>query len=152
MAMEELIRRLKEVQPSSQMYVAEFEGLLQKVAELRDPASICPLITLLEDNAPYDEVMFSIIHVIETFDDVTFVEEILRSLPNFVSSSPRWAAIIHMRILNSPNTLEAYARRLATSEADVKRAAKEVLTSVARKRPEFQKRVTAILGRLGPGM
>lgn len=84
----ELIDKLQAVDPDIPDNTPAFETLLADVFALRTPESICPLLTLFRDNAQYDELMFSIIHGHEIFDDTAYVAEILRGALRFAKSRP----------------------------------------------------------------
>lgn len=124
---------------------AELENVLGQVVALNDPDCIGPLILLLEDDESLDELMFSIVHAIEVFDDDVYVDQVLQVLAALVQKSPRWAIVLHMRILNSESTRAAYVERYRRSEPDEKAAAQDVLAGVCECRPEFASRVNAIL-------
>ena len=111
------IEKLKEISQdySSDNYVADFEDVLAEIHELHDVDSIPLLINFFDDNCEYDELMFSIIHTIEDFRDEIYVEKIIGKLEDFYRNAPRWASIVHMRILNSRPTLDAYINELKTS-------------------------------------
>ena len=129
-------------------YVREFEELLARIAGLQDPKSIPALLAFFEDDAEYDELMFSIVHTIEAFDDSTYVDQVIASLPRLGRSAPRWAGILHKRVLNSPETLAAYTRR-AEKASPVERAAiGEILTDIAKTTPAFKDRVEVLLARI----
>jgi hypothetical protein len=114
-------------------HVARFESLLARIAALNDPASICALVGLFDDDAPFDEMMFSIVHTIERFDDATYVREIARSLPAFWLKSPRWAPIVHMRIMNSAHAFGAYLQLAQDLTPEQRDAARAILQSIRTK-------------------
>lgn len=99
-----------------------FDGLddaLHSINKLNDINSISGLSLLLEDEYDYDEVMFSIIHFIETFEDNVYVEQILNVLPRLYSNAPDWARILIIRIRNNPKTriiFESLLKDLNNSE------------------------------------
>jgi len=93
-------------------YVAASEALISKLVDLRDPRIISCLVGCFDDSEQYDDLMFSIIHAIEVFDDSTYAREVLATLPEFFTNAPRWCSIVHMRILNSPSALKAYQREV----------------------------------------
>ena len=141
-----LVKELEGVrQRKSSDYVREFEELLARIAALQDPKSIPALLAFFEDDAEYDELMFSIVHTIEAFDDSTYVDQVIANLPGLNRSAPRWAAILHKRVLNSPETLAAYTRRAEKASPVERGAIREVLTDVARTTPAFKDRVDALL-------
>lgn len=124
---------------------AEFESILAQIVAIEDPDCIAPLVLLLEDDESLDELMFSVVHTIEVFEDNLYVDRVLHALPALIGKSPRWAKILHMRILNSEPTRRAYAERYRRGEPDEKAAARDVLSGVREWRPEFADRVNAIL-------
>ena len=111
------IENLKEVaqNQSSDSYVADFEDVLVEIHDLHDADSIPLLIDLSEDDCEYDELMFSIIHTIEDFNDEVYAKKVLEKLEDFYRDAPRWTSIVHMRILNSSPTLAAYINELKVS-------------------------------------
>jgi hypothetical protein len=147
--MNDLIAQLgDEIRDRRDNYVQRSEEVLGQIAGFHDPSSIGLLMPLLDDHAEYDELMFSIIHAIESFDDDIYVREILRHLPGFLAQSPRWTTIIHMRILNSPQTLAAYGSAIKTLSNPEKRAVHDVLNLVRRKNAKFEAPADSLLALL----
>lgn len=145
----QLVTQLAEVLKNpSDGYVQRFEQTLGQVAALKDPKSIAALLPFFDDNAEYDEMMFSIIHTIEGFDDETYVREILENLASFYAKSPRWALIVHMRIFNSPPTLAAYEQRIKTLTDQQKQPVRHVLNAVRKKNAKFEQACSVLLAAL----
>ncbi len=111
------IEKLREISQgqSNDSYVADFEDVLAEIHELHDADSIPLLIDFFDDDCEYDELMFSIIHTIEDFNDEVYVKKVFKKLEDFYRDAPRWASIVHMRILNSSPTLAAYINELKVS-------------------------------------
>lgn len=140
-----LVKELEAVRKRrSSDYVREFEDLLARIAALEDPKSIPALLAFFEDDAEYDELMFSIVHTIEDFDDSTYVDQVIASLPGLNRSAPRWAAVLHKRVLNSPETLAVYTRRAKKASPVERGAIREVLNEV-KTTAAFKDRVDALL-------
>jgi len=93
--------------------------------------------------------MFSIINVIERFDDNTYVHSILNEIVSFYNQSPRWARILHMRILNSPATLAAYANLLGTLSTSQRRVVSEILEDIRSRNRRFIASCDALLAIIG---
>lgn len=97
-----LINRLKEIIDSyNENMLNEFEDLLFNIHSSGNPEIISKLINLMKDSFEFDELMFSIIHTIENFEDKIYVVEVLKTLPQSIEKNPRWFSIIMMRIINS---------------------------------------------------
>jgi hypothetical protein len=141
----ELIEELQAVDPDLPGNAAPFEALLAEVVALRMPEAIGPLLGLFRDNSQYDELMFSIIHGVEVFDDQTYVTEILRGASLLCSKSPRWASIIFMRMLNSEPTRLALVRQLRDAEPAVKATVKSLVEKINAHSVQFLPKTTAVL-------
>lgn len=86
----------------------EFENTLYEIHNLNDQNVISKLLLLLNDDFEFDELMFSIIHTIEVFEDKIYIKEIFKTLPDFIYKSPRWASIVFMRILNAETSKDEF--------------------------------------------
>jgi hypothetical protein len=95
------------------------------------------LLSLLSDNAEYDEGMFSLIHAAESYDDNAYVRALLSVFPHLVSSAPRWASIVLMRVLNASATQAEMVRQLRDAPASVKGAVRDVCGRINEVSPQF---------------
>lgn len=95
------------------------------------------LLSLLSDGAEHDEGMFSLIHAAESFDDATYVHSFLSVFPGLVLSSPRWASIVLMRILNSEDTRMELIRQLRDSSVETKNAIRDMCERINNVSPQF---------------
>ncbi|WP_373358632.1 Imm30 family immunity protein [Acinetobacter lactucae] len=98
-ALEQAIKNLvKAVQIDNFGDVQTIDTVLAEVMVFNGPSVIRPLIRLIEDNAQYDEAIFSILHSIESFQDDLYISQVLKELPYFVHKVPRWASIFYENI------------------------------------------------------
>jgi hypothetical protein len=141
----QLIDELQAVDPDLPGNAPAFEALLAEVVALRTPECISPLLGLFRDNAQYDELMFSIIHGLEVFDDQAYVAEILRSAASLCSKSPRWSSIIFMRMLNSEPTRLELVRQLRDASPEGKKAIKSLMEKINARSVQFLPKTTAVL-------
>jgi hypothetical protein len=102
----------------------------------------------LDDTSEYDELMFSVIHAVERFDDEIYVSALLENLTDFYARSPRWAVIVHMRILNSPATMATYAKQLTFLPRDRRQVVRDVLEAVRLKNGKFEAKCNLLLATL----
>ena len=140
-----LIQELQAVDFDKPENVALFEGLLAKVVALRTPKSVVPLLSLFRDEAQRDELMFSIIHALEVFDDEVYVAEILRGVSSLYNNSPRWASIIFMRMLNSESTRLELVRQLRDADPNIKHAVRSLMQKINARSIQFLPKTTAVL-------
>lgn len=145
MKLEEYIDRLSGLSADSDGYVIEFEGVLAEILDLKDASCIGLLLPFFDDDAEYDELMFSIIHTIEFFDDSDYVRELIDGLPGLWEQSKQWAIVLHMRILNSSTVLEAYLKALSTASDSSKEVFQEILIRIAQERTKFAQQCEEIL-------
>jgi len=148
--LDKLINELIEIKSKTrdESYVLKFENKLEEIFSTGNPAMISKLLDVMDDKFEFDELMFSIIHTIESFDDFTYIQELFISLPEFVLKSPRWASIIVMRIINSPKTLDVFLESLEILSLKKKKALILLLTSMAKRGDEIAKKVNPVLSEL----
>jgi hypothetical protein len=103
--------------------VGAIDAALATVMKYRDPRCISHLLLLLNDMAPRDEAMFSVIHAAEAFDDDTYARQLVHVLPELTANAPKWASIVLMRVLNNVSARSALVRELMRSSAETKQAA-----------------------------
>lgn len=80
--------------------VARFEQTLEALAQNPDPADLASLHLILDDACEQPEVMFSLVHFLESFDVQEQIQAFIQVMPNLVKQAPEWAAILHARIVN----------------------------------------------------
>jgi len=129
------LRKFAKLESSVDM--EQFEATLSQIASLNDPRTVGLLIPFFNDKCKFPEIMFSIIHTIEKFDDEAYVGAILKALPLFWKRSPYWANVIHFRIFNHPPSRQAYRNRLEIADPAVKAAAKDFLAKMRNEEPQF---------------
>ena len=140
-----MISELHEVDRSAKNYASQFESKLSEIIDLRSPEIVVPLLELLDDEAPYDEVMFSIIHGIEIFDDTTYVHEILRGAKDLCWRAPRWASILFMRILNTDSSRHELVRQVRDTDIETKKAVKELMEKINARSVQFMAKTTPVI-------
>jgi len=138
------IEELKKIyEEKTENYVEKFEDTLAEIEDpIKDANAVTALISLLDDDAEYAELMYSIIHTAETSDDETYSMGVINALPELWNSSPGWLQTIHVRILNSPTAICAYLRILNQSDKLKRLVAKEIFSSVSAKWPQLSQKAT----------
>lgn len=135
---EELINHLrKHAKLEDSIDVERFDATLSQIAGLDDPRAIGLLLPFFKDQCKFPEVMSSIVHTIEMFDDKTYAQEIIKALPTFTEQSPYWATKIHFAIFNHPPSREAYRKQLAGANLTIKAAAKNFFKTMREREPRF---------------
>lgn len=128
--------------------IEKFEELLSELASTKNPEIIPGLLVFFDDGCDFPEVMFSIIHTIEIFDDAKYIEKLLVTLPEVWKRSPYWVKVIHFRILNSKNTMEEYAKQIKKINAELKEVVREVIYKIGTDSQKFKERCDLILSQI----
>ena len=140
------IERLREIKADrDDKYVERFESVLASIAGLNDPDSIVALTEFFDDDAEFDELMFSIIHTIEVHDDEVYCRELLKAAPGLCLRSPRWASIVFMRVLNSDSTRKQLVLQLRNASASTKDALRDLMEKINERSVEFMAKTTPII-------
>ncbi|OCQ91691.1 hypothetical protein BCD67_09305 [Oscillatoriales cyanobacterium USR001] len=80
--------------------VAAFENALAELAQHPNSQYLRELHLILDDNCQHQEVMFSLLHFLESFDVKAQIQAFIDVMPQLIISAPEWTEIIHQRILN----------------------------------------------------
>jgi hypothetical protein len=124
--------------------VREFEAVLADVAELHDPACIRALVRFFDDDAPYLELMWSIIHLIEMFDDPTYVRELLPALSELHSGAPGYARRVLARLLKSDSCLRELVRQLHEQPAGTKEVVRQIAEGIGQESGDLVSKVEEV--------
>jgi hypothetical protein len=113
--------------------VEEFEDLVSEASDVHSKAMIKPLLLSLDDKCEFDEVMFGVIHTVETFPLREYFEELGRCLSLLKSKSPRWVSILHTRIMNSAMAYQDYLKVYSFLSDEERNALVDLLGSISSK-------------------
>lgn len=142
---DELFLAIRAIDEASPKYAIEFERILSEIFSLKEPNTISQALLLLDDRCVFDELMFSVIHGIEEFDDDIYVHHILEGFAILYARDPKWASVIVMRILNSENCRRELTRQVQSFDTNTKAIVKTVLERIADRRSEFLAKASEVL-------
>lgn len=125
--------------------VRNIDAILEDIAQENDPASVTVLLLSLDDNFDFDEGMFSIIHTAEAFADQIYIPGFLAAIPHLFRSSPRWASIVLMRILNNTGSKDALIKSLMQSPEPTKKAVEQLCNQINDQSTDFLSKTVAVL-------
>ncbi|MEI8296308.1 MAG: Imm30 family immunity protein [Alphaproteobacteria bacterium] len=92
--------------------IDNFEKAVWDLAASVDPQTLEKLVDLFDDECAYYEVMYSLVHAIETYPDEIYVEGILRKTADAVQTSPLWLDCLCNRIFNNKKCLVLFKKGL----------------------------------------
>lgn len=129
--MEETIEKLTGIGCVNESTVEEFEALVQELSEGSRREAIAPLLAQLDDGCEFDEVMFTVIHVVESFPWSDYCSVLSEHLAEILARSPRWGRILVTRIMNSKDEWPEFLAELSRRDDIVKRQATELIRRLA---------------------
>ena len=121
------------------------DAVLAPVMLHHDRRCIGVFLLCLDDAAQEDAGMFSLIHAAESFDDDSYVSELLDLLPRLWESAPKWTSILLMRSLNNESTKDVMVRKLREAGPEVKQAAALLCEKINARSPSFLRKTLPIL-------
>lgn len=96
--------------------VARFEQTLEQLAENPDPADLPGLHLVLDDACEQPEVMFSLVHFLESFEVQAQVQAFIQVMPDLVKRAAEWAEILHSRMMNDAIARDVFEEKLRLSD------------------------------------
>jgi Immunity protein 30 len=92
--------------------VARFEQALEQLAQHPDPIDLPRLHLVLDDACEQPEVMFSLVHFLESFEVQAQVQAFVQVMPDLAQRSAEWRTILHSRIMNDPIAQTAFEAQM----------------------------------------
>ncbi|NJM44804.1 MAG: hypothetical protein HC860_00500 [Alkalinema sp. RU_4_3] len=80
--------------------VTLFEQTLEQLAQSPDPADLSRLHLVLDDACEQPEVMFSLVHFLESFEVQEQVQAFIQVMPALAERAAEWSEILQSRIMN----------------------------------------------------
>lgn len=96
----------------TQQQVTDFENALAEIADNPDEQNLSAYHLVLDDQCQQPEVMFSLIHFVESFDIEEQIAAFIKVVPQLMINAPEWTRIIHDRILNDDLACQFYQKLL----------------------------------------
>lgn len=120
--------------------IEKFECAIENILSNEDYKDIKHLCTGFADNTEDDEVMFGLIHAIESYDRRTdmklTLKEFIDSIASVYSYAKEWIKIMNKRILNDENSLEEYIKIAENCDAELKLVLIQLMNEVKKDNPE----------------
>jgi|GEM_PF-1150126 len=97
--------------------VAAFENALAQLAENFHKENLPALHLILDDRCEQPEVMFSLVHFLESFAIEEQLQAFISVIPQLIAAAPDWRRILHTRILNNEAACCCYQENLHSMNA-----------------------------------
>jgi Immunity protein 30 len=96
--------------------VTRFEQTLERLAQSPDPLDLPRLHLVLDDACAQPEVMFSLVHFLESFDVEAQVQAFVQVMPDLAGRSAEWMVILRDRIMNDAIAQAVFEERVRSIE------------------------------------
>ena len=113
--------------------VLAFDNALAELAQNTQDVNLEELHLVLDDNCLQQEVMWGLVHFLESFDAREQLQALLNVIHKLVISAPEWTEIIHYRILNDESTRLLYQDMLKSVDYDTQQTVTKILSDIGRK-------------------
>lgn len=117
----------------SKQEVFAFDNALAELANNTADVDLEELYLVLDDNCEHPEVMWGLIHFLESFEVRKQLQALLNIIPKLVISAPEWTEIIHCRIFNHQLTRFLYQDMLRSGDLNTQQVVKKMLEDIAQK-------------------
>lgn len=150
--LQELTKQLTENRLlSNNEEIKKFETAITEILNKGDIDHIKSLCRGFYDATENDEVMFGLIHAIESYDQdyslENTLEKLASSIPVMLPHAYEWLKIFHKRILNHPESKSVYAKIIKDiGNEDIKGIVDKQMNEIKSKNPQkFHESVNYIL-------
>lgn len=124
----------------NQQEISLFEKAITSIIDLKNVSHIEYLCLGFDDQTQHDEVMFGLIHAIESYDKISGPEQSLKvlakSLPNMLPYAKEWAKILHKRILNHELSRRIYSEVISHGDESTKRMVLQLVNEIKERNPK----------------
>jgi hypothetical protein len=124
----------------TQQEIQQFEQAIVNILSMNEVDHIKNLCLGFDDATEHDEVMFGLIHAIESYDKTFGLEQSLRnfaeSLPYMLPHAKEWAKTLHKRILNHAPSRRVYAEVISKVDVSLKKLVVQLINEIKEKNPK----------------
>lgn len=127
----------------------QFDLALEGLAGDTEDAVIHQIFKVFDDDTEQEEIMFSLVHFVESIQMEMYLTQLLESLPEMLEHARNWAIILNKRILNDDNYRKDYAEIAALMPPKVKKCLAFLLEEIKEDKPRlFERKANYILAKL----
>jgi hypothetical protein len=91
-----------------------FDHALGQLAQNATPQLLPSLLQLFDDSCVHFEVMWGLVHFVESFDEQFYIQTLAQVAPSLLDQACEWVVLLHTRILNDDAMRDYYRQFLAT--------------------------------------
>ncbi|MCE3198363.1 hypothetical protein K3T49_01830 [Paenibacillus sonchi] len=126
-----------------------FDLALEGLAGDMEDAVIHQIFYVFDDDTEQEEVMFGLVHFVESYQMEMYLTQLLESLPDMLEHARNWAIVLNRRILEDDLCRKEYADIAAGMTPRIKRSLAFLLEEIKEDNPRlYERKVNAVLGQL----
>lgn len=127
----------------------QFDLALEGLAGDTEDVVIHQIFKVFDDDTEQEEIMFSLVHFVESLQMEMYLTQLLESLPDMMEHARNWAIVLNTRILNDDNYRKDYADIAALMPVKIKRCLAFLLEEIKEDNPRlFERKANYILTKL----
>lgn len=115
-----------------------FDGALAQLYHMRDPAIIPALCTVFDDDFQYREMLYSIVHVMESFRLDRYISCLAKGSENLANDAPEWGRTLLIGILNNVDARNEFSSQFGNFASVQRQSFEKIATSLISVYPEFR--------------
>lgn len=126
-----------------------FDLALEGLAGDTDDAVIQQIFKVFDDETEHEEMMFSLVHYVESCHMEMYLTQLLESLPDMLEPARGWAIVLNERILNDSLFRKEYTAIAQGMSPRVKQALVFLLEEIRENKPrQYERKVNTLLGKI----
>jgi len=111
--------------------IAAFENALTELAQNPENRWLPELHLVLDDRCQQQEVMWDLIHFLESFDMKAQLLAFVKVLPELMARAPEWTKILHCRIWNDETARVLYQEILPDRDQEVRKIVESLKADIS---------------------
>jgi hypothetical protein len=127
----------------------QFDLALEGLTGDTEDAVIQQIFKVFDDETQHEEMMFGLVHFVESCHLEMYLTQLLESLPEMLEPARGWAIVLNERILSDDLARKEYAAIARGMSPRIKRALAFLLEEIRENNPrKYERKVNYILGKL----
>ena len=115
----------------SRAEVVAFEDAMAELAKNLKNEYLPELHLVLDDECEHHEVMYGLIHFLESFDEKAQLQALIDVAPKLIVRGPNWIKTLHYRILNDDSARALYKELLHLANSENREIVYQLLKEIA---------------------
>ncbi|MBY0013850.1 Imm30 family immunity protein [Paenibacillus typhae] len=126
-----------------------FDLALEGLAGDTEDAVIQQIFKVFDDETEHEELMFGLVHFVESCHMEMYLTQLLESLPDMLEPARGWAIVLNKRILDDSLFRKEYTAIAKGMSPRVKRALVFLLEEIRENHPrQYERKVNNLLGKI----